>query len=150
MFDGRTTSTYEITSLSKPKLTHEQYAGYVEINTPKSKEILENFNVASFFRRALTLEDAAHGERGKDVSFTLHIAESKRHECPKLKIIVGGEKVSALLDTGCELSILNDQLYNKLRLLGLNCLELPMQYLNLFSAFNERSRRIRKQALCSG
>jgi hypothetical protein len=48
----------------------------------------------------------------------------------------------------CELSILNEQLYNtKLRLLGLNCLELPTQHLSLVSAFNERSKRIRKQAL---
>ena len=61
--------------------------------------------------------------------------------------MIGGEEVSALLDTGCELSILNEQLYNKLRLLGLNCLELPTQHLNLVSAFNERSKRIRMQAL---
>jgi hypothetical protein len=77
----------------------------------------------------------------------IYIAESKRHECPKLKIRIGGEEVSALLDTGCELSILNEQLYNKLRLILLNCLELPTQHLNLVSAFNERSKRIRKQAL---
>jgi hypothetical protein len=40
VFDGRTTSSYEITtSLPKPKITHEQYAGYAEINTSKSKEL---------------------------------------------------------------------------------------------------------------
>jgi predicted aspartyl protease len=149
VFDERTTSTYKITtSLPKPKLTHKQYAVYAEINTFKNKEILENFNVASFFRRALNLEeDAADGKMEKDVSYTLYIAESKRHECPKFRIRIGGVEVSALLDTGCELSILNEQLYNKLRLLGLNCLELPTQHLNLVSAFNERSKRIRKQAL---
>ena len=147
MFDGRTTSTYEITtSLPKPKLTHKQYAGYAEINTSKNKEILENFYVSWFFRRALNLEDAADGEMAKDVSYTLYIAESKRHECPKLKIRIGGEEVSALLNTGCEVSILNEQLYNKLRLLGLNCLELPTQHLNLVSPFNE-SKRMRKQVL---
>jgi hypothetical protein len=48
---------------------------------------------------------------------------------------------------GCEFSILNEQLYSKLLLLGLNSLELPTQRLNLVSAFNERSKRIRKQAL---
>ena len=73
--------------------------------------------------------------------------ESKRYECPKLKIMIGGEEVSALLDTGCELSIQNEQLYNKFRPLGLNCPELPTQHLNLVSALNERSKRIRKQAL---
>jgi predicted aspartyl protease len=83
----------------------------------------------------------------KDVSYTLYIAECKRQECPKLRIRIGGEEVSALLDTGCELSVLNEQLYNKLRLLGLNCLELPTQHLNLISAFNERSKIIQMQAL---
>jgi uncharacterized membrane-anchored protein len=104
VFRGRTTSTYEITtSLPKPKLRHEQYAGYAEINASKSKEIVEYFNVASFFRRVLNLEeDAADGEMEKDVSYTLYIAECKRHECPKLKIMIGVEEVSALLDTGCE------------------------------------------------
>jgi hypothetical protein len=115
VFDGRTTSTYEITtSLPRPKLTHKQYAGYAEINTFKNKEILENLNVASFFRCALNLEEGvADSQMEKDVSYTLYIAESKRHECPKLRIRIGGEEVSALLDTGCELSILNEQLYHK-------------------------------------
>jgi hypothetical protein len=118
------------------------------MNTSKNKEILENFNIAPFFRRALNLEeDATDGGIKEDVSYTLYIAESKRHECPKLKVMIGGEEISALLDTGCELSIINEQLYNKLRLLELNCLELPTQHLNLVSAFNERSKRIRKQAL---
>jgi hypothetical protein len=50
-------------------------------------------------------------------------------------------------DAGCELSILNEQFFNKLRLLGLNFPELPTQHLNLVSTFDERSKRIRKQAL---
>jgi hypothetical protein len=130
VFDGRTTSTYEITtSLPKPKIIHEQYAGYAEIKTSKSKEILENFNVASFFGRVLNLEgDAADGE-GKKTLATRCTLLKGRHECPKLKIMIGGD-VSTLLDKGCELSLLNEQLYNKLCLLGLNCLELPTQHHN--------------------
>jgi hypothetical protein len=149
VFDGQTTSTYEITtSLPKPKPIHKPCAEYAEINTSKSREIIENFQVAPFFRRALNLgEDAAGDEMEKTVSYTSYTAESKKRECHKLTIMVSGEVVSALLDTGCELSILNEQLYNKLRLGGLNCLELPTQHLNLVSAFNERSMRIRKQAL---
>jgi hypothetical protein len=56
------------------------------------------------------------------------------------------EKFATSLTVRLEL-ILNEQLYNKLSLLGLNCLELLTQHLNLVSAFNERSKRIRKQAL---
>ena len=91
--------------------------------------------------------DAATVELDKTVSHMLCIAESKRHECPKLKIMIGREDISALLDKECEMSIINEQLYNKLRLLGLNCLELPTQHLNLVSSFNERNKRIRKQEL---
>jgi hypothetical protein len=83
----------------------------------------------------------------QDGNYTLYTAESKRYECPKLKIMIGGEEVSVLLDTGCELSILNEQLYNKLRLLGLDCLELPVEPFSSVRAFNERSKRIRKQHL---
>jgi len=87
VFDGRTTSTYEITtSLPKPKLTREQNAGYAKIIASKSTEILENFDVASFFKYTLNLEeDLAEGEMEKDASYTLYIAESKRHECPQIK-----------------------------------------------------------------
>jgi len=150
VFDGRTTSTYETTtSLPKTKLTREQNVGYAKINASKSTYISENFNVASFFKYTLNLEeDVGEGEMEKKTLATRYtLLKVKRHECPKLKIMIGGEEFSALLDTGCELSILNEQLYNKLRLLGLNCLELPTQHPNLVSAFNERSKRIRKQAL---
>ena len=136
------------TALSRPKPTYEQNAGYAKINFSNNTGDFEKFNVASFFKNTLNLEeDVVGGEMEKDATYTLYIAESKRQECPKLKIMIGGEEVSALLDTGCEVSILNEQLYNKLRHLGLNCLELPIQHLNLVSAFNERSKRIEKQAL---
>ena len=43
--------------------------------------------------------------------------------------------------------ILNENLYNKLRHAGLQCLELPTQHVNLVSAFNDKSKRVKKQAL---
>ena len=108
--------------------------------------MLENFNVASFFRHTLNLEkeDAANTELDKEVSYTLYLAESKRNECPRIKIMIGREGISALLDTGCEISTLKEQLYIKLRLLTFNYLELPTQHHNLVSEFNGRSKRIRK------
>lgn len=136
VFDGRTTSTYVITtSLPKPNLTHEQSAGYAEINTDKIKEILENFNILLCFRHTLNLEgeEAANIELEKEVGYMFYNAESKRPECLKLKIMIGGEEISALLDTRCEISILNEQLHNQLRLLKLNGLEPPTQHLNTVS-----------------
>jgi predicted aspartyl protease len=54
--------------------------------------------------------------------------------------------MQALIDTGCEMSILNKNLYNKLRHAGLKCPELPTQHVNLVSAFNDKSKRVKKQA----
>jgi hypothetical protein len=82
-----------------------------------------------------------------NISYTLYIAESRRHECPKLQIKIAGEEIQALIDTGCEMSILNEGLYNKLRHAGLQCLELPIQHVNLISAFSNKSKRVKKQAL---
>jgi hypothetical protein len=45
------------------------------------------------------------------------------------------------------MTIMNENLYNKLRHQGLDCLELSTQHINLVSAFNTRSQRIIKQAL---
>jgi hypothetical protein len=45
------------------------------------------------------------------------------------------------------MSILNENLYNKLRHARLKCPELPTQHVNLVSAFNNRSKRVKKQAL---
>jgi predicted aspartyl protease/adenylate kinase family enzyme len=64
-----------------------------------------------------------------------------------LQIKIAGEEIQALVDTGCELSILNENLNNKLKYAGLQCLELPTQHVNLVSAFNDKSKRVKKQAL---
>jgi hypothetical protein len=64
-----------------------------------------------------------------------------------MQIKIAGEEIKALIDTGCEMSILNEDLYNKLRQAGLQCLELPTQHVNLVSAFNDKSKRVKKQML---
>ena len=80
-----------------------------------------------------------------NISYTLYIAESRRQKCPKLRIKIAGEEIEALVDTGCEMSILNEQLYNKLKHAGLKCLELPTQHVNLVSAFNDKNKRVKNK-----
>jgi hypothetical protein len=50
---------------------------------------------------------------------------------------------------GCEFSIMNEHLYNRLRHEGLKCFELATQHINLLSAFN-KSNRVKKQAMLEG
>ena len=82
-----------------------------------------------------------------DISYTLYIAGNRRHECPRLLIKILDQEVFVLIDTGCELSIMNEHLYNRLRHEGLKCLELPTLHVNLLSAFNKKSNRVKKQAM---
>jgi hypothetical protein len=42
---------------------------------------------------------------------------------------------------------MNEHLYNRLRHEGLKCFELPTQHVNLLSAFNKKSNRVKKQAM---
>ena len=42
---------------------------------------------------------------------------------------------------------MNEHPYNRLRHEGLKCLELPTQHVNLLSAFNKKSNRVKKQAM---
>jgi beta-glucosidase-like glycosyl hydrolase len=36
-------------------------------------------------------------------------------ECPRITIKIGEEEVSAILDAGCELTLMNENLYEKLK-----------------------------------
>jgi predicted aspartyl protease len=81
------------------------------------------------------------------MSYILYIADDRRHKCPKLLIKILGQEIFALIDTGCELSIMNEHLYSRLWHEGLKCFELPTQQVNLLSAFNKKTNRFKKQAM---
>jgi hypothetical protein len=111
----------------------------------KTRHLIENFNIIKFYELTANEEEKGNYEV-TDISYALYIVEIRLHKCLKLKIKITGEEIQALIDTGCEMSILNENLYNKLRHAGLKCPELPTQHVNLVSAFNDRSKRVKKQA----
>ena len=119
------------------------------VNAYDIYKLLDEFNVEQYFNSNLQLfvDKGDQSSAEEEILYTLYIAEGKRHECPRVQIKIAGEEINALVDTGCEMTIMNENLYNKLRHQGLDCLELPTQHINLVSAFNTRSQRIRKQAL---
>jgi hypothetical protein len=147
---GRTKSAY-ITEYSIPK-PNPSYARNSQILDGKFKEILENvgkFKVEEFFKLTVTGidEKSADSAAPDDASYTGYIAENKRHECPRILIKITNQEIFALIDTGCELSIMNEHLYNRLRHKGLKCLELQTQHVNLLSAFGKKSNRVKRQAM---
>jgi hypothetical protein len=67
--------------------------------------------------------ECCRGETDKpyhsDYVQTLYVAEEKLPECPKLHFKIAGEEIAAVVDSGCQLSLLNENVYNKLKLGGL-------------------------------
>jgi hypothetical protein len=112
-------------------------------------ELAEGFEFEKFFETtAVNTNNGAVGNSVmEDFSYTLFISENKRHECPRVMIEILDQEIFMLVNTGCELSIMNKLLYNKLRHEGLKCFELPMRHVNLLSAFNRKSNRVKKQAM---
>ena len=60
---------------------------------------------------------------------------------------VGNEEITSILDTGGELCLMSQDLHNKLRDNGMRNLELPVQNMNLVSAFNDRAGKVKTQAM---
>jgi len=147
---GRNKSTY-ITdhSIPKPNQSDVRIIENVDGNLKNILELAEAFEFQEFFDLTTVniSEESTNNAVTDDVSYTLYIAENRRHECTKLLIKIVGQEIFALIDTGCEFSITNEHLYNRLRQEGLKCLELPIQHVNLLSAFNKKSNWVKKQAM---
>jgi len=134
-------------SILKPNPVSRKFEENADPNLYKIQHLTENFNIGKFYELTPNEGEGYNFEVTDNISYTLYIAESRPHECPKLQIKIAGEEIQALVDTGCELSILNENLYNKLKHAVLQCPELPTQHVNLVSAFNDKSKRVKKQAL---
>ena len=85
----------------------------------KIRYLIEHFNIRKFYELTNNEGERDNYELTDNIRYTLYNAESWRHECPKLKIKIAGEEIEALVDTGCEMSILNEKLYSKLKYAGL-------------------------------
>jgi hypothetical protein len=51
---------------------------------------------------------------GSEARYTLYLAEEKLQRCPRNAIKNVKELVSARLDTGCDLTLVNENLYEKI------------------------------------
>jgi hypothetical protein len=116
-----------------------------EVENEDSKTLVEKFNVSKFFEQLVSEEDDL--EQTDEGWYTLFIAEDKLQECPKVKVTIGSEEITSILDTGCELCLISQNLYNKLRDNGMRNLELPVQNMKLVSAFNDGARKVKTQAM---
>jgi isopentenyl phosphate kinase len=76
-----------------------------------------------------------------------YVNEEKLNSCPRVPICIGNQHIPAVIDTGRQVSLLTEELYHKLRSEGVEALELCVQNAVLVSAFGNKTRRIRAQAM---
>jgi hypothetical protein len=61
--------------------------------------------------------------------------------------IEDGTQISAILDSGSEVNLMSENIYERLLKSGVELPELPLENVVLVEAFGKRSKRIRRQAL---
>jgi len=107
---GRAKSTYITNhSIPKPNQSDNINDKKVDGNLENILELVEAFEFEKFLelRTVNISEESADDTVTDDTSYTLYIAENRRHECPKLLIKILDKEIHALIDTGFELSIMN-------------------------------------------
>jgi hypothetical protein len=83
----------------------------------------------------------------QDLVCLYYVNENNVETCPQIQILIENQPCRALIVTGCQCSIISEELYNKFKARGLHSLELPTQNVVLISTFTGRTKRVRRQAL---
>ena len=71
----------------------------------------------------------------------LYVNEEKLNSCSSVPICIGNQIIPAVIDTGCKISLLTEELYHELRSEDVEGLELGVQNAVLVSAFGNKSKR---------
>jgi hypothetical protein len=79
--------------------------------------------------------------------YIFYVKEKKLNSCPRVPICIGNRHIPAVIDTGSQISLLAEKLYYKLRSEDVEGLELGVQNAVLVSAFGNKTKRIRMQAM---
>jgi hypothetical protein len=78
----------------------------------------------------------------------LFINEENLSKSPQIKIAFQNHEVAvAILDLGSEVNLISQESFDKLNEAGIEVLTLPVQGINLVTAFGKRSKKVRLQAL---
>jgi hypothetical protein len=91
-------------------------------------------------------DDASPEDRSEYI--VLFINEDIISKSPQVNVTIGGgTQISAILDSGSEVNLLSESIYEQLLKAGIEVPELPLENVVLVTAFGKRSNRIRRQAL---
>ena len=115
MYAGRHASSFVVTdNKAQPNSTNSNMLSPI-----KSEALVRAFNAGVFFKHNADLdyEEIDFGTES-EARYTYYITEEKLQECPRITIKIGEEEVSTILGTGCELTLMNENLYEKIKQRG--------------------------------
>ena len=81
----------------------------------------------------------------KDELTVFYINEANLNNCPRVEVRFGDQAVDCYIDSGSEVSVISEKLYNKLVLKGLPTYEIGINNAVLITAFGNRTKRLKKQ-----
>ena len=82
-----------------------------------------------------------------EILYVFYVNEEKLNSCPRVPICIGNQHIPAVIDTGSQISLLTEDLYYKLRSEGVEGLEVGVQNAVLVSAFGNKTKCMRVQAM---
>ena len=82
-------------SVLKPNPANRKSERNADPNMNEIRHLIENFNIGKFYEISAN-EGEVENLDVTDISYTLYIAESRRQECPKLRIKIAGEEIEGL------------------------------------------------------
>ena len=86
-------------SFLRPSFASSESDKNADLNLSKIRHLIKNFNIRKFYELTINERERDNYDVTDNISYTLYIAESRRHECPKLQIKIAGEEIQALIDT---------------------------------------------------
>ena len=76
-----------------------------------------------------------------------YVNEREFHNCPHVRMHVGGQPIIAVVDSGSEATVLVQELFNKLAASSIQMLHIPIMNAILILAWGNCTKKIKSQAL---
>jgi hypothetical protein len=116
----------------------------VDLGPPNPSKFIKPGNYE--FNELSEFEEEQEEEMASPV--VLFINEDNLLKCPQMEIVFSnGTSIRAILDSGSEVNLLSERVYDRLVKSGVEVPVLPIESVVLVIAFGRRSRKIRSQAL---
>jgi hypothetical protein len=116
----------------------------VDLGPPNPSKFTKPGNYV--FNELSESEEEQEEEMAPPVVFFIN--EDNLSKCPQVEIVFSnGTSIRAILDSGSEVNLLSEKVYDRLVKSGVEVPVLPLENVVLVTAFGRRSRKIRSQAL---